>query len=40
MALCDRLEVNLDQSDATRRRLVDALQHEALEPATDRERTA
>ena len=33
MALCDRLEASLDQSAATRRRLLDALLHEALEPA-------
>jgi len=33
MALCDRLEASLDQSAATRRRLLDALLHEALAPA-------
>ena len=31
MALCDRLEASLDQSAATRRRLLDALLHEALD---------
>ena len=35
MALCDRLETNLDQSDATRRRLLDALLAEALAPSED-----
>lgn len=35
MALCDRLETGLDTSDTTRRRLLEALLHEALEPAAD-----
>ncbi len=34
MALCDQLEASLDQSAATRRRLLDALLHEALTPAS------
>lgn len=34
MALCDRLEASLDQSATTRRRLLDALLHEALAPST------
>jgi len=38
MALRNRLEVNLATGDDTRRRPVDALQHGALEPATNRER--
>ncbi|MBM3202778.1 hypothetical protein FJZ55_02550, partial [Candidatus Woesearchaeota archaeon] len=33
MALCDRLEASLDQTAATRRRLLDALLAEALAPA-------
>ena len=33
MALCDRLEVSLDAATTTRRRLLDALLHEALAPA-------
>jgi type I restriction enzyme S subunit len=33
MALCDRLEASLDLTAATRRRLLDALLAEALEPA-------
>jgi type I restriction enzyme S subunit len=37
MALCDRLEASLDQTAATRRRLLDALLAEALEPAHNRE---
>ena len=35
MALCDRLEASLDQSAATRRRLLDALLAEALAPSED-----
>lgn len=34
MALCDRLEASLTTADRTRRRLLDALLHEALAPAT------
>ena len=34
MALCDQLEGSLYQSAATRRRLLDALLHEALSPET------
>jgi type I restriction enzyme, S subunit len=37
MALCDRLEVSLTATAATRRRLLDALLAEALAPAEDRE---
>ncbi|WP_217570956.1 restriction endonuclease subunit S [Mesorhizobium sp. GbtcB19] len=37
MALCDRLEVSLTETAATRRRLLDALLAEALAPAEDRE---
>jgi type I restriction enzyme S subunit len=37
MALCDRLEASLATSDDTRRRLLDALLHEALAPVDDRE---
>ena len=33
MALCDRLEASLAAADTTRRRLLEALLHEALEPA-------
>jgi type I restriction enzyme S subunit len=33
MALCDRLEASLATSDATRRRLLDALLAEVLSPA-------
>lgn len=33
MALCDRLETSLATADTTRRRLLEALLHEALEPA-------
>jgi type I restriction enzyme S subunit len=40
MALCDRLEVSLITSDATRRRLLDALLAEALAPDEDREMAA
>lgn len=35
MALCDRLEASLTAQEDTRRRLLDALLHEALEPATN-----
>ncbi len=35
MALPDRLETNLDQSDATRRRLLDAIFHAVLEPTME-----
>jgi type I restriction enzyme S subunit len=35
MALCDGLEVSLTAADTTRRRLLEALLHEALEPAAD-----
>lgn len=35
MALCDRLENVLTEADITRTRLLEALLHEALEPATD-----
>ncbi|OWY08914.1 hypothetical protein B6V74_09610 [Thioclava sp. F42-5] len=34
MALCDRLETALAEADTTRTRLLEALLHEALEPAT------
>ena len=34
MSLCDRLEASLSTADRTRRRLLDALLHEALAPAT------
>ena len=37
MALCDRLEVTLDATAVTRRRLLDALLHVALAPATEPE---
>jgi len=40
LAFCDRLEASLDQSAATRRRLLDALLHDALEPVADREMEA
>ena len=33
MALCDRLEAALTTADTTRRRLLEALLHEALAPA-------
>jgi type I restriction enzyme S subunit len=33
MALCDRLKVALTVTDTTRARLLEALLHEALEPA-------
>jgi type I restriction enzyme S subunit len=35
MALCDRLEAALTTADTTRARLLEALLHEALEPASD-----
>jgi type I restriction enzyme S subunit len=35
MALCDQLEASLTTADTTRRRLLEALLHEALEPAAD-----
>ena len=35
MALCDRLEASLTAGDDTRRRLLDALLHEALAPGED-----
>ena len=35
MALCDRLEAALTTTDTTRTRLLEALLHEALDPATD-----
>ena len=37
MALCDRLEASLADSDTTRQRLLETLIHEALAPATARE---
>jgi type I restriction enzyme S subunit len=40
MALCDRLEANLDHTAATRRRLLDALLAEALAPGKERELAA
>ncbi len=40
MALCDQLEDSITASDATRRRLLDALLAEALAPATTEEREA
>jgi len=36
MSLCDRLEVSLAAGETARSRLLDALLHEALEPAVDR----
>ena len=33
MALCDRLEANFEAGDETRQRLLEAVLHEALEPA-------
>ncbi|MFO1153857.1 MAG: restriction endonuclease subunit S [Rhodospirillales bacterium] len=36
LALCDRLEASLTTADTTRRRLLDALLHEALVPAASR----
>ncbi len=35
MALCDRLEAALTNADTTRQRLLEALLHQALAPATD-----
>jgi hypothetical protein len=35
MALCDRLEAALTTADTTRARLLDALLHKALDPASD-----
>jgi type I restriction enzyme S subunit len=35
MALCDRLEAALTTTDTTRARLLEALLHEALDPASD-----
>jgi type I restriction enzyme, S subunit len=40
MALCDRLEASLATVETTRQRLLEALLHEALEPASDREAAA
>lgn len=40
MALCDRLEACLSAGDATRARLLDALLHEALAPASPAEMEA
>lgn len=40
MSLCDRLEASLTAAADTRRRLLDALLHEALAPATAREAAA
>ena len=40
LALCDRLEASLATADYTRRRLLDALLYEALEPTSVRETTA
>lgn len=37
MALCDRLEATLAETDATRRRRLEALLHEALAPSAARE---
>jgi type I restriction enzyme, S subunit len=37
MAICDRLEAGLTTADETRRRLLDALLAEALEPDEERE---
>ena len=37
MALCDRLEASLADSDTTRQRLLETLLHEALAPAAARE---
>ena len=37
MVLCDRLEASLATRDEIRRRLLDALLHETLEPDTSRE---
>ena len=35
MALCDRMEIALTAADTTRARLLEALLHDALEPATE-----
>ena len=35
MAFCDRLEAALTTADTTRTRLLEALLHEALDPATE-----
>lgn len=35
MVLCDRLEIALTTADITRARLLEALLHEALEPAAE-----
>jgi type I restriction enzyme S subunit len=40
MALCDRLEASLTQADEHRRRLLEALLHQALEPAATLEEQA
>jgi type I restriction enzyme S subunit len=40
MALCDRLEASLTTGDETRRRLLDALLHEALAPIEERDEAA
>jgi type I restriction enzyme S subunit len=40
MALCDRLEASLDDAAVTRRRLLDALLAEALEPGATQEEAA
>ena len=40
MALCDQLEASLTDTNATRRRLLDALLAEALEPTEVREAEA
>ena len=37
MALCNRLEAALNAADTTRQRLLEALLHEALTPATEAE---
>ena len=36
MVLCDRLEASLASGDDTRRRLLDAMLHEALAPSTEK----
>ena len=40
MALCDRLEAALATADSTRARLLEALLHEALTPASSERETA
>jgi type I restriction enzyme S subunit len=40
MALCDRLEASLTTSEDTRRRLLQTLLHEALEPGVAQEQAA